>query len=88
MVPLSKAAVGSCQVRVVVVSVSTTTKASSHDELTTMIANRDDEKLAVIGIARTSTAPILLAFGLYHIGADLYGQFWGPIESRIRFIRN
>ena len=34
-----------------VVSVSTTTKASSHDELTTMIANRDDEKLAVIGIA-------------------------------------
>ena len=52
MVPLSKA-VGSCQVRVVVVSVSTTTKASSHDELTTMIANRDDEKLAVIGIARS-----------------------------------
>ena len=27
------------------------TTASSYDELTTMIANRDDEKLAVIGIA-------------------------------------
>ena len=38
-----------------VVSMSTMTAtmstASSYDELTTMIANRDDEKLAVIGIA-------------------------------------
>ena len=51
MPPLDGASVAlqRCIALLVVVSMSTT--ASSHDELTTMIANRDDEKLAVIGIA-------------------------------------